>query len=69
MTFVRIFSTSGVGSAPQLDGPVYTPSAADTQQNNLLKLYALLLLSPVQSVNVDNRFKRTLIAVLLSLIT
>lgn len=56
-------------SAPQLDGPIYIPSAADTHQNNWLKLYALLLLSPVQSVNVDNRFKRTLIGVLLSLRT
>ena len=69
VTFVRIFGTSGVRSAPQLDGPIYIPSAADTHQNNLLKLYALLLLSPVQSVNVDNRFKRTLIGVLLSLRT
>lgn len=38
---------------------IYIPSAADTHQNNLLKLYALLLLSPVQSVNVENSFKRT----------
>lgn len=62
VTSVRIFGTNGVESALQLDGPISIRSGADTHQNNLLKLYALPLLSPVQSVNVHNCFKQTLIS-------